>query len=221
MTDRLRFQVPGVPKGKGRPRAAPYVEYEDGRPVAKVRLLTPKDTVAAERAIREAFRARYPDHRQWTGPIMLRFTAVFPIPKGWPRALKEAARRGEVYHTAKPDKDNIEKLVADALNLKAWMDDAQVQGGGVKRYGEPARLEVELIHLRQPALPITPSEKRRRERAANPELPMAPGERRKSSPTKSQSRKVPPDLSGYPPSVRARIEDAMAREDADRAARRR
>jgi len=89
---------------------------------------------------------------------MLRFTAIFEPPASWTQKLKNAAAAGQLYHTSKPDKDNVEKLIVDALNGWAFADDSQVQGGGVKRYGSPARLIVELEPLAQAA--VTPAIKR-------------------------------------------------------------
>lgn len=150
MTERLFFSIPGEPRGKGRPRIAP----------GQTRPYTPKETVAAERAIRAEFIRLFPKHKPWTGPVMLRFTAVFAIPKSFNAALRQAALEGKVYAIKKCDKDNIEKLLADSLNGLAWVDDSQLQGGGIKRYGEPARTDVTLEHLSSPDLPTTPGQRR-------------------------------------------------------------
>ena len=78
---RLAFSIPGKPKGKERPRVAP----------GQSRPYTPKQTVEAEKAIRALFLEKFPDHQPWTGPVMLRFTAVFELPKSWPAELRAAA----------------------------------------------------------------------------------------------------------------------------------
>ena len=141
---RLAFSIPGKPKGKERPRVAP----------GQSRPYTPKQTVEAEKAIRALFLEKFPDHQPWTGPVMLRFTAVFEVPKSWPAELRAAALAGEVFAICKPDKDNIEKLIVDAISEEpksgrriAWIDDAQLQGGGVKRYGTHERVDVVLEFL--------------------------------------------------------------------------
>lgn len=216
MTTKLAFTVPIEPHGKARARVtARIVETGDG-PKAIVSLHTPADTVQAERAVMAAFRRRYPKHVPWTGAIMLRFTAVFPIPASWPEKLKAAARAGQVYHTAKPDKDNVEKMIVDGLSPPKrkpgaevtpsivgypWVDDAQLQGGGVKRYGEPARIDVWLEHLPSALVPATPSEKRRDARVAQPELNLPP-RGPKATATKSK----------YPPRLRALIDAALDRD---------
>jgi Holliday junction resolvase RusA-like endonuclease len=130
-----------------------------------VRIHSDRATVEAEKAVLSEFRLRFAKHEPWTGPILLRFTAVFPITTEFTKAQREAAARGELYHTAKPDKDNVEKLVVDALNGHAFVDDAQVQGGGVKRYGSPPRLDVVLERL-SPVGPPSPADKRAQARLA-------------------------------------------------------
>lgn len=145
----IKFSIPGPPQGKGRPRTAP----------GQSRPYTPKETVLAEQRIRQIFKRKFPGMVPWTGPVMIRFTAVFEIPKSFNAALRNACLEGRVYATRKPDKDNIEKLISDALNGIAWVDDSQIQGGGVKRYGGPERVDVVLELIE--GQPVTPSHDRR------------------------------------------------------------
>ena len=58
------------------------------------------------------------------GPVALFVLAVFKIPASCSKA--EAARR--IFHTQKPDDDNLRKM-CDALNWIVWADDAQVSFG--------------------------------------------------------------------------------------------
>lgn len=208
---RIAFKLPGEPKGKGRPRAVAKIRIlPSGQPEAYVQLVTPADTREEEARLRAAFRRAHPDHRPWSGPVLLRFTAVFETPKGFNRKLKEAAARGELYAIKRPDKDNIEKLITDALNGVAFRDDQQVMGGGVKRYGSPARLEISLEPLSGAEDPKTPGELRAERSQA--ELPLPPKKGRGAIPTKTESR-TPPDLSVYNPRQRALIEAAMRRDE--------
>jgi Holliday junction resolvase RusA-like endonuclease len=220
MTDRIAFTVPGLPRPKGRPRAVAKLRPgAGGAPEPYVMMVTPADTQEHEAQVRAAFRRRYPEHRPWSGPIMLRFTAIFPIPQSWPRRLKEAAQRGELYHTSKPDKDNIEKLIVDALNLIAFHDDSQVQGGGVKRYGAHPRLEVQMDLLTGQA-ELTARQDRARDKAAQARLDLRPSRPVPKVPTKSDL-KVPADLSAFPAHTRTLIERALEREAAATRSRKR
>lgn len=172
----LKLSIRGRPTAKGRARGlARIVETDDG-PRAVLRMITPTQTREVEELVRWEFRRRYPRHQPWIGPILLQFTAVFELPKSATLAQRSAAAAGTLYHTSKPDKDNIEKLLCDALNGVAWVDDAQLQGGGIKRYGFPARLDVTLRLLETDVL--TSSDIKRAKQAASPELKFGRGRSR-------------------------------------------
>lgn len=210
MTTKLTLSIPGDPKGKGRPRAVPRIVYEDGEPKAVVSLITPADTREEEARVRNLFRRKYPDHRPWTGPVLIRFTAVFETPKSFNKAQKEAAARGELMATRKPDKDNIEKLIVDALNNVAWLDDQQVMGGGVKRYGSPARVDVSMELMRGVDQPATPGEKRAEARLQG-QLDLRPEKARSAPAHNAVSGKV--DLNKWGPKTRRLIEAALERDE--------
>jgi len=200
MNDKLSFTVFGEPVAKGRARAHGRVVNTADGPRAIVTMHTPKGTVDAERAIRDEFVRRWPKHKPWTGPVMLRFTAVFETPKSYSVALKHAAAAGKLYHIAKPDVDNLFKALADSLNGIAWHDDSQLQGGGVKRYGSPARIDVTLEPLDAGDAPPTPGEAKRRALAAQPQL------------TLPRPAKKAPAKPKYSPAMQARIDAALGRE---------
>jgi Holliday junction resolvase RusA-like endonuclease len=149
---KISFIIPGRPAGKERPR----FDSEHGR------VYTPKDTVAAERAIALSYRAAAgPGSRPATGPIKLTIIAVFPIPPSWKKALREEAATGRVWHVARGqlDLDNAVKLISDALNKVAFADDAQVAViTAGKRHGSPERMEITVETLPQAEAGITPSQ---------------------------------------------------------------
>lgn len=223
----LKITILGDPRGWGRPTPVAKLTA-DGKPF--VTMVTQKETKEAKKRVLAAFRAKYPGHVPFTGPVMLRFTAVFPVPESWPKAIRVAALSGRLYHTSKPDKDNIEKLVVDALTRPktapgkeavspygyAWIDDAQVMGGGVKRYGSVPRVDIELTSLVDPLEPATPAMRKAGEALAAASREKAGGGL-KSKPTKSQTNKglqPPPDLSSYSGRQRELIERALARDAA-------
>ena len=75
------------------------------------------------------------------GPVSLILTFVWP----WPKSMTERKRRalGGNFRTARPDADNLAKLVADALNGICYLDDAQVCELRVRKlYGESALTRV-------------------------------------------------------------------------------
>lgn len=111
------------------------------RPVPKARArtlkngysYTPQPTVDAEKLVRDTVITRgVPYH---TGPVRMDFHFRFKIPKSWSKK-KKAAMLGKL-HTQRPDRNNLEKLVEDALNGVAYKDDSQVCVGEYsKRWAE-------------------------------------------------------------------------------------
>jgi len=79
-----------------------------------------------------------------SGPVYLSVTATFPIAKSWPVQKKQLAETGFLWHTARPDSDNILKIVCDALNEILWLDDSQICLAKIsKKYGrEPGVIVV-------------------------------------------------------------------------------
>ena len=79
-------------------------------------------------------------------PVRVDIEAFRPLPKSRPKRITWEP------DTSKPDKDNIEKLVLDALNGVAYYDDAQVVTGGAtkrpRRRGvkEGLWIQVEKVH---------------------------------------------------------------------------
>lgn len=84
-----------------------------------------------------------------SGPICLEVRASYLIPASWSKKQRAAA----VWKSSKPDADNIVKIVKDALNTVAFVDDAQVAVLRVEKvYGDVAGLNVTIRELAsQPA----------------------------------------------------------------------
>lgn len=75
-------------------------------------------------------------HMSWVGPLRVDLTFFFPRPKSHFRSNGELKPNAPVWHTGKPDRDNSDKAVLDALtDLGIWGDDKQVCDGRIqKRY---------------------------------------------------------------------------------------
>lgn len=107
------FFVEGRPKGKGRPRMARRTGH----------VYTPASTKAYESEIRQAFLRQ--GGETFAGlPVMVEIEASYPMPKSWSKRKREEARG--TYCGNKPDLDNLEKAILDALNGLAWDDDKAV-----------------------------------------------------------------------------------------------
>lgn len=114
----VRFTVPGQPYGKGRPRI--------GRVGGFSRMFTPEKTVNYEGLV------------GWTAaqamagrPLLLEAVAVdleilVSVPASWSQKKQAQALAGAIRPTTKPDIDNVEKAIFDAINKVVWKDDVQV-----------------------------------------------------------------------------------------------
>ena len=133
---RLAFTVPGVPRGKGRPRFSKVGKF--------VKTFTDAKTEHYENRILVFFKQAAPTHRAIpkSVPVAVEMRAHFPIPASWSKR-----RKSECFeYLGKPDTDNIVKCL-DALNAIAWVDDSQIWRVDVKKsytLGEP-RLEIVLV----------------------------------------------------------------------------
>jgi len=168
MTDAIAFAFPGVPIAKGRPRALARLVKSGGVARAIVQLITPPETRQAEARLQKLARAymaaqsggRNHALEPFAGPVRMMIVAVYEPPSSWPKRLHAALAQGVVYHTSKPDADNLAKLVGDALNEIAYQDDSQVAELIVrKRYGSPARTDITITPLATAGM--TPADKRR------------------------------------------------------------
>lgn len=132
-----RVRIPAKPVAKGRAR----VSKQTGVPY------TPKQTVVAESWVRLCVVQAVGTPRV-AGPVAVRVVFVMPVPKTMPKAKRKAVDEGRILPTSKPDWDNLAKLVSDALNGIAWVDDAEVaRAEVVKVYGPEPCTIVEWWHM--------------------------------------------------------------------------
>lgn len=132
----IRFDIPGVPQGKGRARA--------GKVAGKARLFTPEKTVAYEGLIALCARQAMAGRPPITGPVDVTVRCVFPVPASWSKRRRAEALGGLIRPTGKPDADNVAKAVGDGCNGVVWADDSAITDLTVtKRYGD--RPEVVVI----------------------------------------------------------------------------
>lgn len=130
----ITFTVYGEPQGKGRPQFT-----------INGHAYTPEKTRTYEAEVVAAFRREFPDFVRWEKgvPLRVRIKAVYGIPKSDSGLMAARKASGEIRPTKKPDADNVEKIVLDAINGIAWRDDAQVVDlRTVKVYGAVPRVEI-------------------------------------------------------------------------------
>jgi Holliday junction resolvase RusA-like endonuclease len=137
MTARYTIVIPGVAHGKGRLRT--FANRPGG--------YTPTATHNAEAWVKSCAIQQIGQPMMET-PIEVVVGIDVAVPASWSKKRREAALRGEVRPTGKPDLDNCTKLLMDALNKIAWRDDAQVVKLAVaKRYAHAPQTIVEIFEV--------------------------------------------------------------------------
>lgn len=131
----IKFTIPGVPVAKGRTKS-----FRRGNFVGHY---TPEKTVNYENLVKlvssEAMAGRSPID----GAVKMSMVLYFPIPKSFSKKKRDMAINRELLPLVKPDCDNVQKCICDAMNNIVYHDDKQVyQIMVMKFYGETPRAEV-------------------------------------------------------------------------------
>lgn len=124
----IQFFVKGTPKAQPRPRAFAR-RMPSGQVIARVY----DDSSAEGWKSCIAFHANehVPDV-PLEGPVRVDAVFLFPRPQ---YLLKKKCPDGPIRHTAKPDRDNLDKALLDVLKtLGFFRDDSQVCDGGIKKF---------------------------------------------------------------------------------------
>lgn len=130
-----------LPVPKERPRV---VRMRNGKTMSYTPPRTKRFT-ADVRAVVDAIMGAEP---AVAGPVSLTMVFLMQIPEGWPLWKKQAARDGLVAPTGRPDMDNLEKALLDALNGRAFVDDAYVVDRlALKRYSDTPGIVMRLDAL--------------------------------------------------------------------------
>lgn len=134
----IRFVIFGEPYGKGRPKFSTQGGF--------VRAVTPEKTVNYETLVKLEFQQQcsgvFFDRSKAIG---MRVTCNRSIPKSTSKKKITQMLEGWIRPGKKPDWDNAGKIVCDALNGLAFLDDAQIVDGRViKRYAEVPSVVVEM-----------------------------------------------------------------------------
>ena len=119
-----------------------------GNPVGKQRArvcrtghaYTPLHTVNYEALVKQTFAAKYPDFVPMSGPARITLS-IFLVPSK--ETHRKLGKGSKLYPTIKPDISNVLKIIGDALNGLAYVDDKQIVWVEVvKAYSEKPRVEV-------------------------------------------------------------------------------
>jgi Holliday junction resolvase RusA-like endonuclease len=135
----IRFKIYGEPVAKGRPRFSFRGKF--------ARAYTPAKTAAAENNLR-AQALMYKPVNPLDTALFVGIKVFRSIPKSMSKKRIEAAEKGEIRPVTKPDIDNYQKLVYDALNGIFWRDDSQiVDSRAAKFYSVTPRIEIEIMEI--------------------------------------------------------------------------
>lgn len=114
--------IPGIPKAT--PRTRSFSRNE------KAGVYTPK-TADDWKSIIALYIRKYHGLKH-SGPVRVELRFYLPRPK---RLMRKKDPDGPIWHTSKPDKDNLEKAVLDIMtNCQIWEDDSQVCSSEVNKY---------------------------------------------------------------------------------------
>lgn len=126
----MRFEVAGEVIGKGRPRFT-----RSGR------TYTPKKTQDYEKVIKTAYLSKYSYLSKKS--LRIKIIAYLEVAKSHSKVKKTKMLANQLQCTKKPDIDNITKVVLDALNKVAYLDDTQVvELAIIKRWSDAAKLKI-------------------------------------------------------------------------------
>ena len=132
---KVEFTILGKPFGKQR------------KVQTRWKTFFPKETENYRALTQYIYQAEYPD-TYLQGPLFSTIKAYFPIPKSMPKYKQKLIPEKKIWPLVSPDNDNVEKMVWDSLNKKAYPDDKQIVGNLTwKYYSERPRVEVMLEEL--------------------------------------------------------------------------
>lgn len=105
------------------PKLRPRFTVVKGR----VHTHTPYKTKAFENRIADYYLEKSEGFKFEKGvPLSVTLRFGLPVPKSFTKKKCRQIESGEMWHTVKPDCDNLTKSILDALNDIAWHDDAQI-----------------------------------------------------------------------------------------------
>lgn len=132
----MKFIIDGIPVGKGRPRFSSRGGF--------ARAYSPSKTREYEEYVKACYKEQC-NIKPTSNALEICIDAYYPVPKATTKANRSEMLAGTQRPTKKPDADNIAKVIMDALNEAAYIDDKQVVDLHVKKwYAAMPRVEVEI-----------------------------------------------------------------------------
>ncbi len=138
----LKFEIHGKPIAKARPRFISKGKFK--------KAYDPQVTEAGKFMLQigEQLPENFVPYPRET-PLFLECHFWMPIPKSTSKKRQKMMLSGEIYHTKKPDGDNMLKFVKDCCSGIVWDDDSQiVKAIFIKAYSDRPRTEFN-VHVEQ------------------------------------------------------------------------
>jgi Holliday junction resolvase RusA-like endonuclease len=129
-TYKVGFTIPGVPVAKGRPKFSTRGGVPRAYTPAKTRTFEENAKAIATQAMGALKPCR--------SSVQMSLVVFVPIPASWPKGKRAQALAGLMHPTSRPDLDNYEKAITDALNGSQICDVVKS-----KRYAENPRVVLE------------------------------------------------------------------------------
>ena len=154
--DRLivQFVIPGKPKGKAGRIPHPTVPKVSYFPTSTteyinyVRLLYGKQYGNSEMFLVMKHDTRSKFSKSFKVPLFLHIRAFYPIPVTTSKKRRVSMLAGKIIPVVKPDLKNIQAIIEDALNKRAFHDDSQIACVSAKKsYSEQPRVEVKIWEI--------------------------------------------------------------------------
>lgn len=146
----ISFKVNGDPVGQPRARGRAFTPRGGGKPRAM--MYNPETAKGWKTLITCVAKAHRPD-APFTSPVSVNATFYFSRPKSHYRTGRyahELRSDAPMWHFVKPDRDNLDKALLDALTQVGgfWEDDCQVCDGTVRKmYGMSPGVHVQIKAL--------------------------------------------------------------------------
>lgn len=132
----INLIIPGKPVGKARPKINTHTHTA----------YTPTKTANYENFVKMCFINKYPNLKPLETNLKVKIEAFFEIPTSYSKKKKNELIWEPYPH--KPDIDNIAKIILDALNGIAYIDDIQIVQLEVEKcYGEKAEIYLNIMEV--------------------------------------------------------------------------
>ncbi len=142
-------ELPGEPRGKGRPRSR-IARGKAGQQFVAV--YTDAQTRAYEKALAWAGKAAMGARQPLAGPLAVAVQAVMGVPASWSRPKRDKALAGVLRPTGAPDVDNMLKVI-DGLHGIVFENDSQIVEAKISKcYGENPLLRIEISEAEKTGL---------------------------------------------------------------------